>query len=67
MKVAPYRILRKNQEELQIYGPEGQGDLRTISSYPSKVNATQTPDPCLFERVYTEHGSYQGMILFIRD
>jgi hypothetical protein len=38
MKVAPFRIIRKNQEELQIYGPEGQGDMRTISSYPSKVH-----------------------------
>jgi hypothetical protein len=37
MKVAPFKIHRKNQEELNIQGPEGQGDLRTISSYPSKV------------------------------
>jgi hypothetical protein len=37
MKVAPFKVHRKNQEELNIQGPEGQGDLRTISSYPSKV------------------------------
>jgi hypothetical protein len=37
MKVAPLRVIRKNQEELQVQGPEGQGDMRTISSYPSKV------------------------------
>jgi hypothetical protein len=38
LKVAPLRIIRKNQEELQVQGPEGQGDMRTISSYPSKVH-----------------------------
>lgn len=38
MKVAPFKIHRKNQEELNIQGPEGQGDSRTISSYPSKVS-----------------------------
>jgi hypothetical protein len=40
MKVAPFKIHRKNQEELNIQGPEGPGDLRTISSYPSKVRNT---------------------------
>ena len=43
MKVAPFRVLRKNQEELQIAGPEGQADMRVISSYPSKVYHNHTP------------------------
>jgi hypothetical protein len=43
MKVAPYRVVRKNQEELQITGPEGPSDLRVISSYPSKVRCVHTP------------------------
>ena len=38
LKVAPFRVVRANQEELQITGPEGPTDLRIISSYPSKVN-----------------------------
>jgi hypothetical protein len=42
MKVAPYRVVRKNQEELQITGPEGPSDLRVISSYPSKVSQSST-------------------------
>ena len=41
MKIAPFRVIRANQEELQITGPEGPTDLRIISSYPSKV--TNTP------------------------
>ncbi|KAJ1468666.1 hypothetical protein T484DRAFT_1754952 [Baffinella frigidus] len=36
MKVPAFRVIRKNQEELQILGPEGPWDMRTISSYPSK-------------------------------
>jgi len=43
MKVAPFRVLRKNQEELQIAGPEGQSDMRVISSYPSKVHHSHSP------------------------
>ena len=44
MKVAPYRVIRANQEELQVTGPEGPADTRVISSYPSKVttNAPRT-------------------------
>jgi len=37
MKIAPFRVIRANQEELQITGPEGATDTRVISSYPSKV------------------------------
>ena len=40
MKVAPYRVIRANQEELQVTGPEGPADTRVISSYPSKVTTT---------------------------
>ena len=43
MKVNPFRVIRANQEELQIIGPEGPADLRVISSYPSKV---QNTPPC---------------------
>jgi hypothetical protein len=43
MKVAPYRVIRANQEELQIIGPEGPADLRIISSYPSKVHPLNPP------------------------
>jgi len=44
MKIPPYRIIRANQEELQITGPDGPADIRVISSYPSKVQ--NTPPLC---------------------
>jgi len=37
LKVPQFPVLRKNQEELHIHGPEGVSDVRTCSSYPSKV------------------------------
>lgn len=40
MQVSPYRVIRKNQEELQINGPEGPTDVRIMNSYPSKVQRT---------------------------
>jgi len=30
-------IITKNVEEIRIQGPGGEGDIRTICSYPSKV------------------------------
>lgn len=38
MKVPGFPVVRKNQEELHIQGPEGVSDVRTCSSYPSKVH-----------------------------
>ena len=35
--VAPYKVLRKNSEEVHVHGNEGQGDVRVINSYPSKI------------------------------
>jgi hypothetical protein len=49
MKVAPFKVHRRNQEELNIQGPEGQGDMRTISSYPSKVR----PQPAAHTHTHT--------------
>jgi hypothetical protein len=37
LKVAPYKIVRMNSEEVHVLGNEGQGDLRVINSYPSKI------------------------------
>ena len=37
LRVPKYKILRQNQEEVHIQGPEGTGDLRVINSYPSKI------------------------------
>jgi hypothetical protein len=35
--ISPYPILRQNQEELQVCGPEGVLDTRLVNSYPSRV------------------------------
>jgi hypothetical protein len=37
--VAPYTIMRQNQEELQVCGPDGAMDLRLVNSYPSRVRS----------------------------
>ena len=41
LRQVPYKVLRMNQEEVHIKGPEGQGDLRVINSYPSKIGTTK--------------------------
>ena len=35
--VTPYKVLRMNSEEVHVAGNEGQGDVRVINSYPSKI------------------------------
>jgi hypothetical protein len=35
--VEPFKILRMNQEEIHLAGPEGHGDVRIVNSYPSKI------------------------------
>lgn len=35
--VTPYKYIRLNQEEVRVQGPEGEGDVRVINSYPSKI------------------------------
>jgi len=37
LRVQKFKVVRQNQEELIINGPEGMSDLRVINSYPSKV------------------------------
>jgi len=37
LKLPPYKVVRMNQEEVHVAGNEGQGDLRVINSYPSKI------------------------------
>ena len=37
LKMVPYKVIRMNQEEVHVAGNEGQGDLRVINSYPSKI------------------------------
>lgn len=37
MNVPQYKYVRHNQEEIHVAGNEGQGDLRVINSYPSKI------------------------------
>ena len=43
LKVPKFPVVRKNQEELHIQGPEGVSDVRTCSSYPSKVHTRPPP------------------------
>ena len=33
----PFKVLRMNQEEIHLAGPEGHGDVRIVNSYPSKI------------------------------
>ena len=40
LKLPQFKVIRKNQEEVNLNGPEGIGDVRTVSSYPSRVNPT---------------------------
>ena len=35
--VEPFKVLRMNQEEIHLAGPEGHGDVRIVNSYPSKI------------------------------
>ena len=42
LKIPPFKVIRKNQEEVNLNGPEGIGDIRTVSSYPSRVTHTAT-------------------------
>ena len=37
LNVQPYKFIRLNQEEVHLGGNEGQGDIRVINSYPSKI------------------------------
>lgn len=47
LNIQPYRILRQNSEEVHVQGNEGQGDVRIINSYPSKVRVCVN---CSFNR-----------------
>ena len=40
LNIVPYKFLRINQEEVHVAGNEGQGDVRVINSYPSKIGIT---------------------------
>lgn len=40
LNIIPYKFLRINQEEVHVAGNEGQGDVRVINSYPSKIGNT---------------------------
>jgi hypothetical protein len=57
MKVTPFQVIRKNQEELHIFGPEGHGDQRTVSSYPSKVYPPPTNTPHTTLHYTTPHNT----------
>jgi hypothetical protein len=37
LAVKPFKIVRKNQEELTLIGPDGNSDVRVVNSYPSRV------------------------------
>ena len=37
LAVKPYKIVRKNCEELMLQGPDGFQDIRIVNSYPSRV------------------------------
>jgi hypothetical protein len=37
LAVKPFKVLRKNQEELMLNGPDGTHDVRIVNSYPSRV------------------------------
>jgi hypothetical protein len=43
LAVKPFKIIRKNQEELMLQGPDGIHDVRIVNSYPSRV----LPPSCL--------------------
>jgi hypothetical protein len=46
LKIKDFKVIRKNQEEVNLNGPEGMGDIRTVSSYPSRVRTVHThPTP----------------------
>ena len=42
LKIPQFKVIRKNQEEVNLNGPEGIGDVRTVSSYPSRVYYNHT-------------------------
>ena len=44
LQVAPYQKIRMNQEEVHLHGNEGQGDVRVINSYPSKIGGSRARD-----------------------
>ena len=41
LKVPKFKVIRENMEELVVKGPEGGQDVRTVSSYPSKVRVSR--------------------------
>ena len=41
------KVLRLNSEEVHIKGCEGEGDLRVLNSYPSKIGKTPS-SMCFF-------------------
>jgi hypothetical protein len=45
--ISPYPIIRQNQEELQVCGPNGALDLRLVNSYPSRVKHPPPTHPIL--------------------
>lgn len=45
LRVQKFKVVRQNQEELIINGPEGMSDLRVINSYPSKVQPQPHTNP----------------------
>jgi len=53
LNVEPYKIVRMNSEEVHVLGNEGQGDLRIINSYPSKIGVYNF-FPCLTYPLQTQ-------------
>jgi len=45
LKIPPFKVIRKNQDEVNLNGPEGLGDIRTVSSYPSRVHTPLHTQP----------------------
>ena len=41
LNVPKHKVLRMNSEEVHVQGNEGQGDIRVINSYPSKIGIVQ--------------------------
>ena len=43
LKMTPFKVIRENQEEIVLQGPEGKDDIRICNSYPSRVSTPFRP------------------------
>ena len=63
LKIPGFRVIRENQEEIVLQGPEGKDDVRICNSYPSRVSAPPQNTLMRHKRrglatPWTHHGVY---------